>query len=89
MAEKEAHPEEVNGVRRSRKWVLAVTSLTLATVAATILESAVFVLALKGLVEGETLRAMVLGVLYWWMFVDAAVMSGYGIVNVIEKWAPR
>ena len=83
--------ETANGdrQRRSRKWLLAIASLTLATVAATILELAIFALAWKGLIEGEILRAMVLGVLYWWMFVDAAVLSGYGIANVIEKWAPR
>jgi hypothetical protein len=75
--------------RRSRKWLLAVASLTLATVGATILQMTIFALTWQGFIEGETLRAMVLGVLYWWMFVDAAVLSGYGIANVIEKWAPK
>ena len=75
--------------RRSRKWLLAVASLALATIGAIVLHAAIFVLAWKALIEGETLRAMVLGVLYWWMFVDAAVLSGYGIANVIEKWAPK
>ena len=82
---------EVNGdrQRRSRKWLLAIASLTLATIGATILQVTIFILAWKTLIEGETLRTMVLGVLYWWMFVDAAVLSGYGIANVIEKWAPK
>ena len=83
--------EEANGdrQRRSRKWLLAIASLTLATIAATVLEVAIFALARKGLLVGEPLKTMVMGVLYWWLFVDVTVMSGYGIANVIEKWAPR
>ena len=84
-----SHQPNGDTERRSRKWLLAIASLTIATVGATTLQVVIFYLAWKGLTEGETLRAMVLGVLYWWMFVDAAVLSGYGIANVIEKWAPK
>ena len=75
--------------RRSRKWLLAIASLTLATLASAVLQVVVFALAWKGLLTGEPLRAMVMGVLYWWLFVDMAVLSGYGVANVVEKWAPK
>lgn len=74
---------------RSRKWILAIVSLALATMAATVMEIAVFTLIYRGLISEEVWHKGALSFLYWWLFVDATVLSGYGIANVIEKWAPK
>lgn len=74
---------------RSRKWRLAIASLTLGTLATTIMEVAAFALIWRGLITEEIWFKGALAFMYWWLFVDATVLSGYGIANVIEKWAPK
>jgi len=81
--------EEVNGKKRSRKWVLACVSLTLATIGASIMEVAAFLLAVERILPGEQWRLVAIAILYWWLFLDLGILAGYGIPNVIEKWAPR
>jgi hypothetical protein len=73
----------------SRKWRLAVASLVLATSAAIVITSAVGFFLWKGLLTEEAWLKGCMGVLYWWLFADGMVLSGYGVVNVIEKWAPK
>ena len=85
----EAPSQEVNRKKRSRKWVLACVSLALATAGATAMEFMAFLLARKGLLAGPEWRQVVVAVLYWWLFLDLGILAGYGIPNVIEKWAPR
>jgi len=74
---------------RSRKWRLAIASLALGTIGATIMETMVLALALKGLVTEEIWMKAAVSFLYWWLFIDLTVLSGYGIANVIEKWSPK
>lgn len=73
----------------SRKWRLAVASLTLATLAAIVITAAVGVFLWYGLLTEEAWLKAMMGILYWWLFADGMVLSGYGIVNVVEKWAPK
>lgn len=73
----------------SRKWRLAVASLTLATLAAIVITAAVGVFLWYGFLNEESWLKAMMGILYWWLFADGMVLSGYGIVNVVEKWAPR
>ena len=80
---------EVNGKKRSRKWVLACVSLGLATTGATAMEGAAFLLAFREVIPGDQWRLVAVAVLYWWLFLDLGILAGYGIPNVIEKWAPR
>lgn len=82
-------PVEVNDKKRSRKWVLACVSLVLATIAAIAMELAAVVLALKGILPGPEWRLVAVAILYWWMFLDLGILGGYGIPNVVEKWAPK
>ena len=53
------------------------------------MEFAALLLALEEILPGEQWRLVAVAILYWWLFVDSVVLSGYGIVNVIEKWAPK
>lgn len=85
----QAQDPQLNGVQRSRKWALAKSSLAIATVGAIAAELMAFFLAVETILTGEVWREFSIAVLYWWLFVDMAVLSGYGIANVIEKWAPR
>jgi len=73
----------------SRKWRLAVASLILATLAAIFITTAVGVFLWKGFMTEEVWLKGSMGVLYWWLFADGMVLSAYGVVNVIEKWAPK
>jgi hypothetical protein len=73
----------------SRKWRLAVASLTLATLAGVVIVAALGVFLWKGFMTEEVWLRGCMGVLYWWLFVDGVVLSGYGVVNVVEKWAPK
>ena len=82
-------PVEVNGKKRSRKWVLACVSLALATTAAAAMEFVALVLALEGVLPGPEWRLVAVAILYWWMFLDLGILGGYGIPNVVEKWAPK
>ncbi len=82
-------PVVVNDTRRSRKWALAKASLGIATIGAVVMETAALTLAFERTITGEIWREVAIGLLYWWLFVDMAVLSGYGITNVIEKWAPK
>ena len=79
----------LNGKKRSRKWVLACVSLGLATTGATAMEGAAFLLALEKVLAGPEWRLVAVAILYWWMFLDLGILAGYGIPNVIEKWAPK
>ncbi len=82
-------PQEVNGKKRSRKWLLACVSLALATAGATAMEFIAFLLALEGILAGPEWRLVAVAVLYWWLFLDLGILAGYGIPNVMEKWAPK
>ena len=73
----------------SRKWRLAVASLALATLAGIFIVAAIGVFLWKGFMTEEVWLKGCMGVLYWWLFADGMVLSGYGVVNVIEKWAPK
>ena len=84
-----AEVQPVNGKYRSRKWILACVSLAVATLFAGAMEFAALLLALEEILPGEQWRLVAVAILYWWLFVDSVVLSGYGIVNVIEKWAPK
>ena len=78
----------MNGKKRSRKWVLACVSLAVATLGATVMEGAAFALAFRKILDGENWRLVAVSILYWWLFLDLGILAGYGIPNVIEKWAP-
>ena len=82
-------PENVNGKKRSRKWVLACISLALVTIGASAMELVAFLLAVEEILAGPEWRLVAVAILYWWMFVDLGILAGYGIPNVVEKWAPR
>jgi hypothetical protein len=84
----ETHPA-VNNKKRSRKWVLACVSLALATIGASLMETAAFTLAFREILGGEQWRLVAVAILYWWLFLDLGILAGYGIPNVIEKWAPK
>lgn len=73
---------------RSRKWRLAIASLALGTIGATILEIGIFLLLWKNLIPDEIWLKATTSVLYWWLFVDLTVLAGYGFANVVEKWSP-
>jgi hypothetical protein len=79
----------VNNKKRSRKWVLACVSLALATAGAALMEAAAFTLAFREILTGEQWRLVAVSIMYWWMFVDLGILGGYGIPNVVEKWAPK
>ncbi len=84
----EASPS-LNNKKRSRKWVLACVSLALATIGALLMEAAAFTLAFREILGGEQWRLVAVAILYWWMFLDLGILAGYGIPNVVEKWAPK
>lgn len=85
----QAPVEEVNNKKRSRKWVLACVSLAVATTGTAVMEWVALTLAFREILDGEQWRQVAVAILYWWLFVDATVLSGYGIANVIEKWSPK
>lgn len=66
--------EEVNGMKRSRKWVLAVASFVVVTAFA--------VFGLITLAEDAKDFALIVGV---WAGSDTTILGLYGAVNVIEK----
>ena len=66
--------EEVNGKKRSRKWVLALSSLTIVTAFA--------VFGLLTLAEDAKDFALIVGV---WAGSDTTILGLYGAVNVLEK----
>ena len=82
-------PVEVNHKKRSRKWVLACVSLAIATIGAVAMEGMAFTLAIRTVLDGEQWRLVAVSITYWWMFVDLGILGGYGIPNVVEKWAPK
>ncbi|MHC4371002.1 MAG: hypothetical protein ACYSW8_25615 [Planctomycetota bacterium] len=82
-------PVVVNNKKRSRKWVLACVSLAIATGGAVTMEFMAFTLALREILDGEQWRLVAVSIAYWWMFVDLGILGGYGIPNVVEKWAPK
>jgi len=73
----------------SRKWKLAVVSLSLSTLAAITITIALGVFLWYGFLTEEVWLKANMGVLYWWLFADGMVLGGYGFLNVIEKWAPK
>ena len=65
---------EQNGKKRSRKWVLAIASLTIVTIFASF--------GLYELAEDAGDFALIVGV---WAGSDTTILGLYGAVNVIEK----
>jgi hypothetical protein len=53
------------------------------------MEFMAFTLALREILDGEQWRLVAVSIAYWWMFVDLGILGGYGIPNVVEKWAPK
>jgi hypothetical protein len=81
----------VNGKFRSRKFSLAVASFVIATLGAALVSATATVLLISkrgGLTPDIWLQTQSL-VLYFWLFTDAAILAGYGIPNVVEKWSPK
>lgn len=87
MGEEEAR--SLNGYSRGRKFLIAASSLVIATALAAALEYATFWLFVQSHLTPELWHSTTIWILGWWLGADAGVMALYGGSNLVAKWAPN
>jgi small-conductance mechanosensitive channel len=89
MDPQEIQPQLSDGYARGRKFLIASSSLVVATALAAALEYATFWLFVKTHLTPELWHSTTIWILGWWLGADAGVMALYGGSNLVAKWAPN
>jgi hypothetical protein len=78
-----------NHVTRGRKFLIAASSLVVATAFAATLEYAAFWLLVETVIDATLWKSFAVWVLGWWAGIDAGILTLYGGANLVAKWAPN
>jgi hypothetical protein len=82
--------DQVNGAtQRGRKFLIAASSLVIATAFAAALEYAAFWAFVETILTPALWESVTIWILGWWAAVDAGILTLYGGQNLVAKWSPN